>query len=194
MRVQLITPYYRSGHEQRDAELEQCEAHNLRCFGKSNVVLVGGDRPTFGYLFDLCDPDRINIVCNSDIYWTTRHVAEVVEYYKRPDHERTCMALSRWDELPSGELRLYDHQDSQDSWIFIGRPSIAGAEFHMGIPGCDNRIAKLIEESGYTVINPSITIRSYHLHASGFRTYGTGRGVKTEAIPGPYRFIKPHTL
>ena len=104
------------------------------------------------------------------------------------------MALSRWDITDNGP-ELWDHRDSQDVWVFYGRPVILGASFHLGIPGCDNRIAKVIEDAGYTVINPSKTIRSYHLHASGFRTYGTGRGgAKMESIPGPYKFIQPHAL
>jgi hypothetical protein len=194
MRCQLITPYYRSGHEQRDAELEQCERLNREAFGRSAVVYVGGDRPTFQYLFDLCDPDCVNIIANSDIYFAKPDLLSIATYYHDESTHGTCMALSRWDITDRGP-ELWDHKDSQDVWVFYGRPVILGADFNLGIPGCDNRIAKVIEEAGYTVINPSKTIRSYHLHASGFRTYGTGRGgAKMERIPGPYKFIQPHTL
>jgi len=194
MRVQLITPYYRSGHEQRDAEMEQCERLNREAFGRSAVVAVGGDRPTFQYMFGLCDPDRINVIANSDIYFDKVDLVRMWAYFDSPKNHGTCMALSRWDITDNGP-ELWDHRDSQDSWVFYGRPQILGASFHLGIPGCDNRIAKVIEDAGFNVINPSKTIRSYHLHASGHRTYGTGRGgVKMERIPGPYKFIQPHAL
>ena len=198
MLAQLIQPFYRSEHPQRDLELQQVEALNKRVFGKSGMVLVGGDRPTYAYLFSLCDPDRVNIIANSDIYFSTDSLQRIVEFYTNPANAQTCMALSRWevqDHAQRESATLWDHRDSQDVWIFRGKPDVPGADFTLGVPGCDNRIAKVILDAGYTVINPSRTIKSYHLHASGHRTYGTGRGgVKRDVIPGPYHFIQPHEL
>jgi hypothetical protein len=198
MLAQLIQPYYRSGNEARDLELEQVEAINKHVFGKSAMVLVGGDRPTYAYLFSLCDPDRVNIIANSDIYFSTKSATQIVEFYKDPANHRTCMALSRWevqDHAQRESATLWDHRDSQDAWVFWGKPDVPCADFTLGIPGCDNRIAKVILDAGYTVINPSRTIKSYHLHVSGHRTYGTGRGgTKRDKIPPPYHYITPHEL
>jgi len=53
----------------------------------------------------------------------------------------------------------------------------------------------MADEVGYSIINPSVTVRTYHLHNSGYRTYGTGRGYKkSEAVPPPYFFVNPTTL
>ena len=80
---------------------------------------------------------------------------------------------------------------SQDAWIFHSSqmPKITGAfqkklNFPLGKPGCDNRIAFLIHEMGFPVVNPMKKIRCYHFHRAGGRTYHD-----SERIRGSYKMV-----
>ena len=47
--------------------------------------------------------------------------------------------------------------DSQDAWIFqtpMDTSVIKESNFYLGIPRCDNRIAYILFNNNYTVINP----------------------------------------
>ena len=197
MRLTLIQPRELFGPPERQSELVECWWRNDR-LDFDMAVYPSFERPTFSELFAACDPEGVNVIANSDIYFSTESLERIVGFYRDPANHRTCMALSRWevqDHAQRESATLWDHRDSQDVWIFRGKPDVPGADFTLGIPGCDNRIAKVILDAGYTVINPSRTIKSYHLHTSGYRTYGTGRGgTKRDVIPGPYHRITPHEL
>jgi hypothetical protein len=58
--------------------------------------------------------------------------------------------------------------------------------FHLGKPGCDNKIAKLMSET-YDIRNPGLQIVSCHFHMSGYRTYNNN-----DRIPGPYLCLAPN--
>ena len=63
---------------------------------------------------------------------------------------------------------------SQDCWIFRSDLEIRDlndADFEMGIPGCDSRIAHIFHENGYIVLNPSLSVKIYHVHNNNFRTW-----------------------
>jgi hypothetical protein len=87
---------------------------------------------------------------------------------------------------------LFDRADSQDTWIFKGGVNqVSGADFTMGIAGCDNAIAHLLEQHGYNVINPSRTIKTYHLHLTNIRNYTDISGNAIQRIQPPYKLINP---
>ena len=104
----------------------------------------------------------------------------------------TAFALARWEPDSSGKVSLRDRNDSQDAWIFRGPIRRMESDYPMGVPGCDNRLAEELRRAGYTVLNPSFSIRSYHLH-SGHRTPWTGDARKGE-VPPPYGYVWPHNL
>ena len=95
----------------------------------------------------------------------------------------------------NGFAIFMNRADSQDVWAFYGAvPKIEGADFFVGgVAGCDNRIAKLLEDSGYNVVNPSIDIKTYHLHETGVRNYIENGKIK-ETIPPPYKLVPPCTI
>jgi len=62
---------------------------------------------------------------------------------------------------------------------------VEGANFTQGVPGCDNKIAYLLQEAGYVVTNPSTTIKTYHLHLSGIRHYNAKYRVPRPRINVP---------
>ena len=189
MRLTLIQPRDLFGPPERQSELTHCAIINNRVFGDDVITPTG--RPTFNDLFDLCDPDAINVIANSDIYFT-----------ELPPHPvcGEAWALSRWDVDEEGRVKLWDHADSQDVWIFHGKPTGIDAPFPMGVPGCDNSLAWLIEEAGYNLRNPSKSVCAYHLHNVQWRSYlaepgGMARGgQKQRRIPPPYKLMKPTAL
>lgn len=150
-------------------------------------------RPTFKDFFNainkVTEPTDINIIANSDIYF---------EYINSDNFIRLthndCLALSRWDVQPDGSAVHYNNSGSQDTWIFRGAiKMVEGANFTQGIPGCENKLAYLLQQAGYTVTNPSLSIKTYHLHNSGIRYYdkdSKGRQLPNRRI---YRLPHPRT-
>lgn len=194
MRIVLIQPRELFGPPERRKELHACWRTNDATFDRSMVIAPKG-RPTFNELFDLCDTEAINVIANSDIYMQPEAREKL-----RAIAPGECWALSRWDVDASGRVSLWDHADSQDVWVFNGKPTGIDAPFTMGVPGCDNALAFLIDQAGYRIINPSRSIRAYHLHNVQWRSYlaepgGMARGgQKMERIPPPYKLVKPTFL
>ena len=84
--------------------------------------------------------------------------------------------------------KFFNHVASQDCWIFKSPIKIDNrCDFLMGKPGCDNRVAQIYLENGFKVKNPSLQIKSYHLHLTGYRTYNN-----SDIIPGPYLLLQPN--
>lgn len=152
----------------RQKEFDQCLEYNLQVFDNVFVLNEGCDhnginipvttRPTFRTFFravnHLTNPDDINVIANSDIYFKETPIAPKANQ---------CFALTRWE----GDNHFLNRNDSQDTWIFLGQIKIPRyCDFALGRPGCDNRIAKELLLNGYDVINPSLTIKTYHLHAN----------------------------
>jgi hypothetical protein len=127
-------------------------------------------------------PNDVNVLANSDIYFD-----ETIELVKGIDI-KTMYALTRWEERPEGivpfeqghSINRAKAKHSQDVWVFLGAPRINYADFCLGQPGCDNRIAYLGRFSGYNVLNPSLSIRCIHRHKEEGREYNMGK------VPGPY--------
>ena len=190
--VHLIQPRELFGPPERQAELLECWRLNDGVF---DAVTAPKGRPTFSELFALCKPEAVNVIANSDIHFERTGLDLMDEICGNE-----CFALSRWDGGKAGGYRLWDHADSQDAWVFRGIPQGINAPFTMGIAGCDNKLAWLIDQAGYVLRNPSRTIRAYHLHNVQWRSYlhdpeGQARGgKKIERIPPPYKLVKPTTL
>lgn len=136
-------------------------------------------RPTFRSFFNainvITDDDDINIIANSDIYFKD------ISFTPRFNE---CFALTRYE--PTFFL---NRADSQDVWMFRGRVNLPQyCDFGMGVPGCDNRIAYELRASGYEVTNPSLTIKTYHLHNTP-----TDHSKAVKRIAPPYLKLTPCT-
>lgn len=187
--LHLIQPRELYGPAERWTELTQCWGIN-DASGLFGFRSTPTGRPTFNEMFDLCRPDAVNVIANSDIYFTD------IPHTPPPGE---VWALSRWDVDAEGNATLWDHADSQDAWIINGKPEGVDAPFTMGVPGVDNCLVHLFREAGYVVRNPSKTIKAYHLHLSQYRSYldgnGQGRGgAKLYRLPPPYAFAMPEHL
>ena len=192
--INLFINWFVHPDPERRKELEFCLEKNEENTLIDNIFkLTSGPKwPTYNDYFRLMGhyPNDINILSNLDIYFdeTLNHVHKI--------REHQCFALTRWELVDDAvipfEVRNPGHpaRFSQDVWIFRGAPKVRNATFSMGWPGCDNRIAKLIHDSGYEVLNPSKTIRAIHVHRDPSRN--TARDVNR--VGGPYLWINPTVI
>lgn len=194
MRIRLIQPRERFGPPDRQEELEDCWS---RSWGLFDSYATPSGQPHMNELFDLCEDGMLNVVANGDIFFD----AEGIELLRNAaPGPKSCFALSRWDVDKEGNATLYDHSDSQDVWIFNGKPKGIDAGFKIGRPGGDNHLMWLIQQAGYKVFNPSKSIKAYHLHNVQWRSYlldpeGKPRGAdKLDRVSGPFERLAPHAL
>ena len=190
MNFNIYVSVYDEKHHGRKCELTDCLRRNQ--VSGANVIIVDESekRSTYQNYFDLINqttgPDDINIIINSDIYF----IAEDLDRMKGLQPNQ-CYALTRWDIYPDGMPVFLNRVDSQDCWIFRGEVKNiqGGSMFGLGQPGCDNKMALLLRDAGYDVLNPSLTIKSYHIHNSKISYY-----TRNDAVPPPYLRLNPCEL
>jgi hypothetical protein len=199
--INLFTSYYNELNEARRGELDKCLALNagafdtIYLFNESHRTtfpspvrdIIVDKRPLYSTYFDCFQAQEINIIANSDIYFTKESL-ELISTIK----EGECFALSRWDVDLLGNASHFDHRDSQDAWCFLGTVAPIAANFPQGRRGCDNRLAWEVQRAGYSLLNPSKSIKTYHLHNSGVRRYS--KLGDQDLIRGPYLTILPTSL
>lgn len=210
MTFSLLVGFYRDPNSARMRELISCLERNgsndlfdtvyvfieekrprfpqlLRDFpalGQPKIRLIDrGRRVSYRDMFAHANRElsgRRIVVANADIYFD-QTLALLVEV----DLRNKFLCLSRWDVRADGSSQLFDHTFSQDAWIFLSPICAFNSDFYMGLPGCDNRIAWEAQQAGFTVSNPSRTIRAYHLHMSGVRNYKSSQEVRGDRLGVP---------
>src|ERR1035437_1076490 len=178
----FICRYFEPNTE-RDKELQRCLNINLQL--KDTHVHILNDEPNrhtyndiFEYINTKSGPDDINIIANSDIYFLDADIALMQNI--KPDE---CYALTRYDVQADGSAIFLNRVDSQDCWVFKGPIKAIKADWFLGRPGCDNRLAFELQQAGYQVLNPSLTIKSYHIHLSQVKSYNK---TPMHVVPPPY--------
>jgi hypothetical protein len=211
--VILLVGFYQDRSAVRMGELVECLRRNLRnesidevhVFLEDSVdpathaVLADpkvrlqrhGRRLTFHDLFAHASralPERRVIIANNDIYFD--HTLARLESY---DLGGKLLCLSRWDQQPDGSARFFEQPWSQDAWMFQAPLMDFACHWHLGLPGCENRLAHEATAAGLTLENPSRTVRAHHLHLSRVRHYverqrlaGHGRGVEATFLGTPW--------
>lgn len=195
MKINLFINFYTDSNAERQKELDLCLSKNKANGYIDNIIIAEGVRPTYNQFFSMTRdyPEDINIIANTDIYFDES--LALLKDWKWG--QNTCFALSRWDVNESGEAILWEHPDSQDSWIFYGgvKKHIPFADFTLGVPGCDNAIADRLSQGGYQVLNPAKTIKSMHVHLTNKRNYLDDKGhLTTQRVPLPYKILPLITL
>jgi hypothetical protein len=158
-------------------------------FGSRALHIIElSERPSYNDIFLLTKDftDSVNIISNTDIVFDDVFIESIENFGIKPND---ILALSRWDYVNSelNEIRHHDRADSQDCWIKYGAfPYMTDADFTMGVAGCDNRIAAIMFESGFNVLNPSKSVQTYHLHLTHKRNYSASNMVK-----GKYLLLTP---
>lgn len=207
--IRLFTSYYIDSSQSRQKEINQCLKRNIdnkhideivllieypidlkeniHLMNKKIKTVLIHSRPFYNVFFnlinDLTGPKDWNIIANSDIFFDET-IALIDGKYS--DLKRICLALTRWDVQIDGKVNFLNQRDSQDTWVAQGQILKVDGDFMMGQPGCDNAIAERFKRVGYSVINPSKTIKTYHLHNSGVRNYNPNN-----KVPQPYYLIQP---
>ena len=209
-KVILYQNFYIDKFPERQAELEACLLENITCPEIDEIVLLchpdtipllegkyksdivrlvsWAKRPTYNdFLMLFKDEEAFHVIANTDIYLTDT-LALLKERGMKPGD---CYALSRYDRLTDGSMKPHHCRGSQDVWIFSKPPKVVpGADFTLGIPGCDNVFAHLLVRKGYRVLNPCKDIKIVHVHNTGIRHY-----VKdTDRLPPPYFLVYPINL
>ena len=200
--INLFINHYTDGNETRNKELNRCLDANINnhlidnifCIcnneGESKLldnekvsILLIKSRPTYNVFFQIIAKytgvSDWNIIANTDIYFD--NTLNFINRYSKPN---TLIALTRW-EVVGKEIKFLNRSDSQDSWIFKGHPKV-NCDFQMGTPGCDNVLAERFSRNGWLVINPSRTIKTYHVHTSNVRNY-----TSNQRLMPPYKLINP---
>lgn len=217
MNFYLLTTYHEDKNPARAIELLTCLKINNLVFTK--IILFGtpslevpienpawfftSDRPYFRDMLKAAegvaatDPEAIFVIANADIFFKQ----ETIEKLSLLNWDNIALSLSRWDvynfdySTHSFTEEPFCRADSQDAWIFKGKPKALDAPYKLGIPGCDNKISLFLEESGYRVFNPSLNLKIHHLHVSNVRNYYRADGMDViERYPPPYRLIPPCTI
>ena len=215
MKINLYTTFYVDNNLGRFSELLHCVNKNIaddlfdsvnflvenendsqvlqrsiNCSEKIKIDILGR-RPSFNDFFSKIESnDEINVVSNSDIYFDKESIQSIKAFFS-DFNKSNCLALSRWDVQPDGSAIHFDRSDSQDTWIFLGKPMNMNIEFTMGVAGCDNRLANDLSIH-YNVLNPSKSIKTYHYHNSEVRNYIPKDGTVMYRIPPPYKLITPY--
>lgn len=158
-------------------------------------IFIHEDRPTYNDHFKITAvfTDSINVIANLDIILTPDNAIELKVFYCNKNNK--ILALSRWDINKEKEIESAVHLNnywSQDTWVCYGKMKLLPeANFCLGKPGCDNKIAWVLEKNGYEVYNPSIDIKTFHYHITNVRNY---KWDNSDTIPGPYLLLTPTKL
>lgn len=206
MEINLFVNWYKPESLERQKELLFCLVKNLSNEHINQIILFGSDLPkinnpkikliltqrlTFAQSFQLIndrikDQDDISILSNADIYFDYS-----LKQLPKKHFHNSVYCLSRYNIINLNlEAKFINRNDSQDCWIFQGKIKKVDAHFFMGIRGSDNRLAHELDQVGYKVLNPSLSIRAFHYHLSNHRAETYNKNI----IPKPYLRIKPTRL
>ena len=193
-RLWLIQQYYEPQKDRRAKEIKHCLDMNIRCPLVDKIVLLNekpyrlpssnkiqevviGDRLTYAgvikWIYENVPQDIIVVFSNSDIY-----LDETLRSVWSTSLEDKFLALLRWDVTEVSQPTIFGPRaDSQDTWIISSTAvksrtwDYKSLDFPFGKMGCDNAITVEMTRQKFLVANPALTIKTYHVHASGVRNY-----------------------
>jgi hypothetical protein len=192
--------YWDCGNDQRNTEVIDCINNNINSklfdnifiFSSSHEPRINHDviltnRITYQFIFDNAQTG-VNVLANSDILFNeTIKLAEIIK-------ENEFYGITRYEE--DGNRHKHDDPyhgyDSQDVWVWKDKCKIKDANFFLGVPGCDNKIAYHANLYGYSVKNPALSIKTYHKHTTNVRD-GTSSNL-SHRLPPPYALISIESI
>ena len=206
--MNLFINWFEHPDPARQEEFRFCYDKNFSSGLFENIINLQSpeNQPTYSRFFEAMAeyPDDVNVLANLDIYFdrtlelankiTTRQAYCLTrwEYVTRRHHNALFYPdEGEWKIIPF-ESRNYQAVPywSQDAWIVRGGPDIKNANFSMGQPGCDNRVAWCLYAAGYQVRNPCMSIRAIHVHASDYRDDARNK----YSVERPYKKVYPERL
>lgn len=196
----FVTQYYKPQKSSRRAEIDACLKKNTECSLIDKIILLDeseglnpiahpkieeqvlGKRLTYGdvirWIYEKAPKDILVAFANADIFlegdsWRSLWSTDIERVPK-------FLALLRWDvssPTSKGAKIFGPRADSQDTWVLSSNAvkavtwDWAALDFPFGQGGCDNAIALELFRKKFLVANPALTLKTYHLHSSGIRTY-----------------------
>jgi hypothetical protein len=211
--IHLVTQFYLDKNAQRLKEVRNCLRLNIVNPSVDSITLLNERlyslqelgltvpspkvrqivierRALFSDLLTIRQPGY-TVVCNADIFFDTS-----LGRVRRSDlHVRkAAYALLRYEYregMHLNDCKLYGPRaDSQDTWIVHSNFPVPSKmlNIELGRPGCDNRLAYVLQLCGYKMYNDPFFVRTYHFHESADRPYYTDG---TQAVPSPYLHVFP---
>ena len=149
------------------------------------ISIDNKDRMTYKDFFDYSNEylkDEISIIANADII-----IEESIKLVNDVKIDNYFLCLTRYDIQQNGSVSYPpNHYGTQDTWVYKSPIKTKDSDFSLGKPGCDNRIPYIMEQNGCVVTNPSMVIKTKHLHLTGFRSYND-----SDVILGEYIYMIP---
>lgn len=170
---------------------------------KTSIIYIQ-KRPCFSDFFRIANENykgRKIIICNADIYFDSS-----LGMISESDLDNTLICLTRWTLKNDGQcyatLANYNasryeevkwskklqpkwFSSSYDSWIFLAPIREFNADMLIGTLGCE-KVGYHAYLSGMNVMNPALSILTYHKHDSEIRTYNRS----VFLYPPPYLHLR----
>jgi SAM-dependent methyltransferase len=186
-KTRLFFNYYEDPSPARRQEIDLCLQKNLDNPLFDIIIIDSENSPTFDFLFEkinlLVKDNDVSIICNSDIFFD-----DSIRLSSRIKNKE-IYALSSWDYVKDNHSTFSNSNFKQDAWIVQGKINNIQGNFPLGKPGAAARIAYQFKEAGYTVFNPSLSIKAFHVHQSGIRHYS-----EQDRIHGQYLYVDPTSI
>lgn len=199
----VFTQFFKHPDRSRFSEIKECLKRNCEAVDIDKIVLinekdyssyfngskikqiVNGKRLTYMdflmYVY-YSVPKGVNVIlCNADIYF------EDLSDLHKINMENRMLGLLRWDVDVDGNSVIFGPRaDSQDTWIFLS-DSIKSKKwefnkfnFQLGQAGCDNSFAGHILRNNFVLVNPALSLKTYHLHNTNIRNYDKKDYIKSD--------------
>ena len=197
-RLWWVTQYYHPADPRRRKEIDECLRRNSESKRIEKIVLLNessmklddsieerviGHRITYADVIKAAatfPPDVVIAFANADICIDDKSWRSLWDV----SLENKFLALLRYDVPASGKteeavLEAVPRSDSQDTWVIRvkdildrGAETIAKTiDIPFGEPGCDNAVALEMLKHRFTVVNPALTMKTWHFHATNIRNY-----------------------
>ena len=141
------------------------------------------DQPLYSDLFTaaktLAAPATPTMVCNSDIFiprdFNLERVVELFDEHAAKE-ERLALALTRYEsERPGDAPLIHDYRGSHDAFVFRPKdlpiPFVEGVQHPQNCYKSENIVIHELQQAGFTVRNPCLSVRIVHHHAADVRQW-----------------------
>ena len=169
--MNLISQWYTPKDDRRLREITVARKANEESGLFESITYLDGDKKRWSFreLFDFASEQHdgeICVVANTDIVFDVSTADQLAPLCK----PMRLVTLTRWENESTPRMlghfigsRLFS--GTQDAWAFIGgRLPRLDHDAKFGIVGCDQIIAGWAAKAGCEVINPSLSIRTFHVH------------------------------
>lgn len=204
--INLLVSYYKDKNEDRQKEIDFCL--KLNCANKlflkiiiinetlkdidfidredKRIIIINYNNRLkfndfFKYANQYSNEDTINILINSDIIIGENFNKLIDDSIINMNNK--ILFLSRYDVEKNNEYKINIDYGSFDTFIWKGIIKYTGiGNYFMGIGCCDVKLAHEFYLNKYLLKNPSIDLKTYHIHFSNIRNYNIFSNLKGKML------------